>query len=311
MRGHVMVMVNAIMLALAAAFTGSITFTLTRRISWSGLAALFALAYVYSLYYMQWSETLYLVFQMPAVLALIAYFDSRRIRWLGVAGVFMSLTWLTRYAGAGIVLPAIGLVFIASHPTWKDRLIATTLFATVSGLGMAIWYGYIFTTSDTVIFNHVQTAEKLATNWDWFYLHLKRITGSREALFGVLVILVVSLLWTVLSARKPGPRRTWIDHIRAIQDALTSGPGVLLSLSAVYTAMIFVSATTSNVTMDLRMIVLAFPLLTAATITLLSRIVGRSRLADAALLTGCGLLSYFAVTGLDSEQSLLVFGVRR
>ena len=87
------------------------------------------------------SEALFLTIILLILFAFQAYLENGKLRALLAAGLFCSLAYLTRYAGAAMILPGILLPFFAKGERIKVRIFETLLFLASGVIPSLVWAG--------------------------------------------------------------------------------------------------------------------------------------------------------------------------
>jgi 4-amino-4-deoxy-L-arabinose transferase-like glycosyltransferase len=96
---------------------------------------------------MAWTEPLYLLLQLVGLVLLTWYFDQQNIILLLLAGLFIGLALLTRYAGVAIIGTGMVGLILLSKMSFRKRITALIVFTLASLLPMVTWVlrNYIFT----------------------------------------------------------------------------------------------------------------------------------------------------------------------
>lgn len=102
-------------------------------------------------FFMFWSEGLFLMLLMGLVLVLLLWAEKQRIYLLLVAGLLAGGLLLSRYAGAGMLVGAFLFILLFPNSSFKSRIPGLLTFGATALLVFAIWFFYAQThTGDPV-----------------------------------------------------------------------------------------------------------------------------------------------------------------
>ena len=136
-------LLNAVLFGLTVWITGQ---WLRRRLASRFLAAWGALALTLAVPAARvaahvWSETLFILWIMCALICTDRFFDTRRASFLAAAGIFTALACLTRYIGVALMLSvALGL-WVQPGTQWRIRVRRVTLYALLAAAPLGLWMG--------------------------------------------------------------------------------------------------------------------------------------------------------------------------
>jgi 4-amino-4-deoxy-L-arabinose transferase-like glycosyltransferase len=121
--------VNALLFGLSAWLLGILGWRMTRSlIAGLVLAALFVLSgEMFQVHAVAMSEPLFIFLSLLSFWMFDLYFERDHWWWLVACGIFVGMTYLTRYAGLALVATFIVALFIL-HTSWKKRLVSTGIF---------------------------------------------------------------------------------------------------------------------------------------------------------------------------------------
>lgn len=149
------------------------------------------------------SEPLFLVLALAGVLSLDQFVRSRKVFWLVLAGIWMSLSFLTRYAALALVLAgAITLLFIPKNQL-KAKIKSSFLFGLISCIPIGIWLVYNMITAGTGTnrsfqFTNIPPSDYqqlLSTVISWFQpvITILNIGSGKVLLSGLLIALSIGI----------------------------------------------------------------------------------------------------------------------
>jgi 4-amino-4-deoxy-L-arabinose transferase-like glycosyltransferase len=186
---------GAALFAANTVLTGCLAFLASRSRAASLAAALLFLAAppMVMAHTMAWSEPLFIAFVLCAIISLSAYLQMPRPWLLMAAAAAAALAFLTRYAGAAIVLAGIIALAWKGPPEWRQRLKVAAMFALGAAFPGAVWLMrnrlVAGTAADRLIMFHPPDAAMLARGLElaasWFF-PLPAPTGT--ALLGMLAL---------------------------------------------------------------------------------------------------------------------------
>ena len=91
-----------------------------------------------SIHLMAWTEPLFLFFAFSGLILLALYLDSPKTKLAAGAAVFIGLGFLTRYAGAALILTGAAVLLFSARPL-RRKIVDLAVFSAVSVSPMLLW----------------------------------------------------------------------------------------------------------------------------------------------------------------------------
>jgi 4-amino-4-deoxy-L-arabinose transferase-like glycosyltransferase len=193
---------------------------------------------------MAWTEPLFILFCLAALLLLAAYLERGQRLLLLAAAVAVALGFLTRYAG--VVLPATGVcgVLFLSGKSYRRRVVDAGLFALVACLPVGLWmmrnrHAAGGATDREFVFHPVgfhQLGSALSTISTWLLLGKVR-TGVRATVF--LLEIACLIILCILLRRKKSAREANETKMKETLPRLAALP-LLLAIFIIFYAGFFI-----------------------------------------------------------------------
>lgn len=178
------------------------------------------------------SEPVFFLTHFLGLLAAGRYFQTRKTRWIVLAGVLASLSYLTRYIGAALLI-SVGLAVLVFIPGWRQRLRAAAWFVVGAVPGLAVWTLRNVNTTGSAAnrqmeFHSIPQAkiqEGIETFWGWLLPDRLRLVERAYPLLAVLLVVAAGVLlgWAVWlvwkgfsQTSRPGktqPALVWLQAI--------------------------------------------------------------------------------------------------
>lgn len=206
---------NSLLFGANAFLLGLIGWRMTKsQIAGLMLALLFAVnASLFRVHAVAMSEPLYIFFSLISFFLFEYYFERRRKRWLILAGCFVGMAYLTRYAGLALLATFI-LAMILLRDTWHSRLSRSLVFVLSVLPWMAGWSIRNKLVADnatnrTLVY-HPLTVENITTgirNFSEFFIPVetwrRALINPPNLFIAFLSLLVLTLLaWVVYKGLK-------------------------------------------------------------------------------------------------------------
>lgn len=195
------------------------------------------------------SEPLYIFFSLVSFLLFDYYFESQRKRWLILAGCFVGMAYLTRYAGLALLATFV-IALVLLRETWRSRISRTIIFV-ASVLPWIIAWGVRNklaadnATNRTLVY-HSLTAENIQIGIHNFSEFLVPVEAWRRALIKIpnLFVIIFSALALVLLV--------WVAYkgLKKFFQPSTERPEILSFTSALYIFGYFASIVSSMLLFD-------------------------------------------------------------
>lgn len=131
---------NAVLFCALIFFTSSLLNQFRNR-SWLGKAAVLSLLAcspaLLEVYNMLWSETLFLVLTLWFLHTMVRYLKTERLAALLLAGILVSIAFVTRYAGISLLATGCMLVLFFGAPSLKTKLVHLLAFVS-TGISLVL-----------------------------------------------------------------------------------------------------------------------------------------------------------------------------
>lgn len=212
------------------------------RSAWLAALATLAIALGYPLLYVAafaWSEPLFILLGLLALIALDRHLAAPRDRTLFAAAILASLAALQRYTGAMLIVAgALMLVLLALRVPLRRRLRDAALFAGVAALPLALWLAHNQARAGTLTGERAPSARTLPANVRAVYdLTVTWLTPERLGVgyqaAGLIAGGALALGFVVLIARERRGALRWLAGLRAL---------LLMLFAALYAAFVVISA---------------------------------------------------------------------
>ena len=212
------------------------------RAVWVAALATLAVALGYPLVYVAafaWSEPLFILLGLLALIALDRHLAAPRDRTLLAAAILAGLAALQRYTGAMLIITgALALVALALRVPARRRLRDAVIFTGVAALPLALWLAHNQARAGTLTGERAPSARALPANIRAVYdLTVTWLTPERFGIgyqaAGLIVGGALALGLALLVARERRGAWRWLAGLRALP---------LLLFAALYAAFVIVSA---------------------------------------------------------------------
>jgi hypothetical protein len=232
--------VNALLFSLVVFFSGRIINRFQHpscMYRWMALTFITTSVCLLSVYYMLWSETLFILLTLIFFLSLHKYFNTRTLQNLLVTALVTALSCVTRYAGISLIgTGCLLLLFDPQLTIWKKLLHLTFFTLTASSLLALILY-FNFLLEGTLTGDHKQSITPFVTNlyyygkvlFNWF------LSYNRSNFVVILFGLAVIVLFVIIFIKN-----------RIKKTPFYSYENILITFFLVYASFIIISSTLSR-----------------------------------------------------------------
>jgi len=212
------------------------------RSAWVAALATLAVALGYPLVYVAafaWSEPLFILLGLLAMIALDRHLAAPRDRTLLAAAILAGLAGVQRYTGAMLIVTgALALFVLAVHVPLRRRLRDAALFAGVAALPLALWLAHNQARAGTLTGERAPSTRTLPANVRAVYdLAVTWLTPERLGVgyqaAGLITGGALVLGLALLVARERHGALRWLAGLRALP---------LMLFAALYAAFVVVSA---------------------------------------------------------------------
>lgn len=288
--GYALLLVFTAFLALCLFLTALIIWEFTGSFAWASLGLLMVMAsYFPHVFLSVLSEPLFCVLLMGGVCFWVQYVKTKRLTWLIATGCLFGLSWVTRYAGIGLVPPAVALVLLLPGSSLIKRVFHAAVFGVLASAPLGAWYLRSLSIQRSITDNHTLTWETPGENVKLLLDVIEQNFGHPGTLVGFVLVATGLLSLSALRGKKSG---AWV---RDLYGYFLTPAGSLLALSLAYGVFIFVNGTLSITIVDSRKYAPVTPLVVIAVITFVSTQSRRTWLVEA----GLGLVVLFSLMTLD------------
>jgi hypothetical protein len=209
--------IQAFLFAFMIALLGYVLYAYSRRATgFALLGSLFALTSptMLGLSMMAWTEALFLVLSLLALLSLARFLEQLHHSLLVLTAILVAIAALTRYAGVALGLTAFAGIFFLQKGTLSQKLYNLTLFSLLSGLPLALWMlrnANLAGTATNREFSfhpiaHIHAIQALGTISEWFMIPV-----STPSIIKLCLVLVLLLLIAAAFVLSP-VRRNHVDE---------------------------------------------------------------------------------------------------
>ncbi|MBI9046169.1 MAG: glycosyltransferase family 39 protein [Anaerolineaceae bacterium] len=238
--------VSAILFGLSLYLSGVLFFkhlTLSPIFALLGTASLLTSIPLVIVFFMAWSEPLFIFFLILYLIAILIYSEKKNIKTLLLLSLSVALACLTRYIGVILVLTGIISIFLIQKDNVKNKFSHTFIFTFASVLPIGIWVGRNFFLSETLfgprypslhtLFDNIRYTFDTIVSW---YLP-SRITDSRPIL--MLLSLIIGFLVCMIFVWAKTPITALLKQTR---------PLIVFILLVIigYIGFLIISSTTTN-----------------------------------------------------------------
>lgn len=92
-----------------------------------------------TIHLMAWTEPAFIFLSFTGLVSLALFLENSKMMTLVIAGILMSLAFLTRYAGAALVLTGFLAILLFSRKNLRQRFLAAIIFGCLSVVPMLLW----------------------------------------------------------------------------------------------------------------------------------------------------------------------------
>lgn len=310
-RGHDLLVINALLLAAALYLTGALTYFFTRKLAWACFALLLVMSsYVPYGYLLAISEPWFTALLVGGMYLLVLYLNTQRLNFLLISGGLIGFMWLTRYAGLGIALAANGVVLLAQirrDKPWRTRLLHMGVFGITSCLPIGLWLlRNQFIAHSFVGEGHTLAEESLSENIDLIAKAFTLYYGNLRNFYALLAVGIVSAAGVIAYAYRHRQALTPADLVASPVTPL----GGLITVTFIYCLFILGYGGTSNTVIDARKFLPVYPLIVVCVLAFLTRPKVLNKLTYAAIILGLLVLFTGAGVSYESTPRLRIFPER-
>ena len=270
-------------------------------------AVLFAVSFVMiEVHSWALSEPLYISLSLTAILLIQKYFEETKVTWIVLAALAASSAFLTRYAGASLVL-AMGIILLLNRSAVKQRVRDLLFFGGIATLPIALWSlrGYLLTRTlnDRTLAFHPLTVKNYVSAIDVIYgwLFPKPMVEGAEKIFlaftAVALILLFLLFWR---SRKESTAGLLQDFRPEKRISLLHGIYIIFYGAVIFASKTWLDADIGLSDRILSPMLVSMLILLAAGLSFLWNNYGIVR--PFVVLAGLGLLAYYVAGTVVSVQ---------
>jgi len=152
------------------------------------------------------TEPLYLTYSLAGFICLDNYSTTSKRRWLLIAAVLFSASFLTRYIGISVIVVGLLFLLFQKKSEVRHKLLDSFILGSISGIPMLIWLvrNRLLTGSETnrVIYFVPITTQEWKSTYESLMTWVEPIRASIKINLIYLIILLISLLMSYLILRR-------------------------------------------------------------------------------------------------------------